>query len=273
MPAALAQTSAPSRHHTLTLGMAQLAMRGLAEDWWLKYLGDVHWQLIAEAVGQQTTVFRDAKGRQLYAAFCASEFSQIQPDLIGLGHSLEIISTLWAAGRSRIQSDHCILARGQEIARIRLVSTFVAHMEAGVNASVSRATPFLVPVLDQAPDSFAHDTSQLAKAHRNSALSETRGLDLPTHVGMDYNTVGLLYFPSFSRLFEQAEAALHKPAPWAPIARRLVLYFGNVEPGESVTADALPVRPGCLGLWKQATASQRATKLAQCWVSRHCPPD
>ncbi|MDC0737837.1 hypothetical protein N6L24_06080 [Cognatishimia sp. SS12] len=267
--AAFAQNS-PSlaRRSTMTLGMAQLAPRGISEDWWLKHCGDVHWQLIAAAVGQNTTVFRDAQGRQLYAAFCASEFTQVQPDLVGLGQALDVQSELWAAGRSRIQSNHRLFVGGVEVARIQLVSTFVAHMEAGINASVRRATPYLIPVLEPAPDDFAKRASAAAKRDRQSIYHAKNKVVLPTHIGMDFNAVGLLYFPSFTRLFEQTEAVLCDALGWRPVMQRSVLYFGNIEAGDAVIGGVPRAHGHAFELWKTETAETAPIILANCTLTR-----
>ncbi|UWQ17464.1 Pnap_2097 family protein [Jannaschia sp. M317] len=249
--------------------MAHLAPRGISEDWWLKHLGDVHWQLIADAVGQHTTVFRDAQGRQLYAAFCATEVTQAQPDLAGLGEGLEVQSALWAAGRSRIQSNHRLLSKGREVATFRLVSTFVAHMQAGLNASVRRATPYLIPVLDPAPDDFAATASAQAKARRSEARNSGSGVTLRTQAGTDFNAVGLLYFPSYTRLIEQTEATVGSRSAWTPIKRRQVLYFGNIELDEPVFGTQSTDQSGGFDLWTAGKAATDRSILATCQVARH----
>jgi len=153
--------------------MAHLSYCGLSEDWWLRRLGDVHWQLIADAVGQHTTVFRNAEGRQIYAAFCTTEFEQVDPGRAKLGQSIELRSELWAGGTSRLQSNHVLLCDDVEIARFRFVSAFVTHLEKGVNASVSRATPYLLPVIPAAPDGFAQQASALARSQRSIGSIES----------------------------------------------------------------------------------------------------
>lgn len=260
----------PSHHRrtTMTLGMAQLAPQGLSEDWWLKYLGDVHWQLIADAVGQNTTLFRDVKGRQLYAAFCATEFTQHQPDLVGLGQPLDLRSDLWAAGRSRIQSNHSLVVNGVEVAQFTLLSTFVAHMENGINASVRRAKPYLIPVLEAAPDGFAHETSAQAKEVKKADQRGGNSTPLSTHVGVDFNAAGLLYFPSFTRLFEQTEAAISGGFSWSPVQHRQVLYFGNIELGEPVSGSDAKGQPGAFTLWTTRKPFPANTPLAHCRVKR-----
>ncbi|MEP2640439.1 Pnap_2097 family protein [Roseobacter sp.] len=254
-----------SRRVQLRLGMAQLAFRGLAEDWWLKHLGDVHWQLIADSVGQNTTLFKDRAGRQTYAAFCATEFDQPHPDHAGLGGTLDVTSTLWSAGRSRLQSIHILKSGDITVARFRLMSTFVCHEKDGVNASISRSMPYLIPVLDPAPDDFAARTGTAARACR------TQGHDLRDHVliqpciGTDFNAVGLLYFPSFTRFFDQTERGLVRSTGWSPLRRRRVLYFNNIEHGDDV------IGASCadgLELWCAGGRAAEPRKLAHCAFDR-----
>ncbi|WP_424969014.1 Pnap_2097 family protein [Dinoroseobacter sp. S76] len=252
----------------LTLGMAQLAPRGLSEDWWLRHLGDVHWQLIADAVGQNNTVFRDAKGRQIYAAFCATEFAQTRPERAGLGGAVALDSTLWAAGRSRLQSIHHLRCDGEEVARFRLISTFVTHEEPGVNASVCRANPYLLPVLPQAPDSFAQETSALARRQRAGAQIASARVTLHPCLGSDFNAVGLLYFPSYSRMFEQAEAQMTATRSWSPLRHRLVTYFSNIEAGDRVLATRADCESGSMTLWHDGPDGRC---LAQSLCTRHSP--
>lgn len=271
MSLAVAQKAGPelaplSRLTSFPLGMAQLAPVGLSEDWWLKHLGDVHWQLIAEAVGQKTTVFRDTKGRQLYAAFCATQVCQLGPDLARLGQQVEVRSTLWSVGRSRIQSTHRLHIQGSVVADFKLVSTFVAHMEAGVNASVRRAAPNLMPVLPPAPDRFAKEATARAKteASRNAPAQEARHRATP--IGADFNAVGLLYFPSFTRFFDETEAQItNTPLP-PPVKRREIVYLSNIEQGAGLFGAT--AGPASLELWAAPSCNDAPHLLAQCLVER-----
>lgn len=233
--------SAIQQKANISLGMAQLSVRGLSEDWWLKHLGDVHWQMIATAMGQADPVFRDAQGRLIYAAFCATHFEQPDPDAAQLGARVQVRSSLWQAGRSRLQSNHEVFCGTTLVLRLRMVSTFVTHGVAGVNKSVFRVPPAIIPLLPPAPDRFAEDAAQKARqlraAHREQAFD---ALGLATHLPLpelDFNAVGLLYFPSFTRIAAEAEAAMAEAK--GPIAARLMLYFGNVEMGETVHSAVL----------------------------------
>lgn len=257
-----------SRKSDVTLGMAQLAVQGLSEDWWLKHLGDVHWQLIADAMGQKDTVFRDAQGRQLYAAFCATEFDQLSVEHSQLGAQAQVHSTLWAAGKSRMQSSHVLRIQGQDILRVRLVTTFVVHEKAGTNSSISRAQPRLLPVLPQAPDTFAQHAAKLTRLYKTPELTEPQTTITPS-VGTDFNAVGLLYFPSFSRFLETAEHQLRPSPKWAPVRKRLVLYFGNIEVGETVgVAEREPSETALTQERHLMLLSASGAKIAHGFVSR-----
>ncbi|MGJ8530269.1 Pnap_2097 family protein [Maritalea sp.] len=258
-----------ARAETIPLGMAQLAFHGLSEDWWLRHLGDVHWQLIADALGQRTTVFWDKKGRQMYAAFCATEFEQLNPDLATLGQNVEVKSQLWSAGKSKIQSNHFLYIDGAEIARFTLLSTFVVHKEIGVNASVSRVTPYLISVLQYAPDGFAQETATLAKELRDMERTCEDAITMFPCVGSDFNAVGLLYFPSFTRLFEHVEARSAPTKTWSAMRRRRVLYLSNIERGEHVSGAMSGHDRQSMTLWRSATGSHGAKKLAHCYVERY----
>ncbi|MEP2781273.1 MAG: Pnap_2097 family protein [Pseudoruegeria sp.] len=250
------------------VGMTQLGFRGLAEEWWLRHLGDVHWQLIADSVGQNTTVFKDREGRQVYAAFCATEFDQPNPDHVDLGDTLTVKSTLWSAGRSRLQSIHALMLGDVIVARFRLISTFVCHAENGVNASISRTMPYLVPVLDPAPDEFAIQTSTAARANRSQkGMSDEKVLIRPC-VGTDFNAVGLLYFPSFTRFFDQTERGLRPLQEWSPVRRRRVLYFRNIERGEEIFGTPAVGESDGAELWSVRAGQKKVKKISHCALQR-----
>ena len=225
----------------IPLGMAQLSVQGLSEDWWLKHLGDVHWQMIATAMGQEDPVFRDAEGRLIYAAFCATHFEQFDHTAAALGGRLTVRSSLWQAGRSRLQSIHELWHGSRRVGRLRMVSTFVTHGVAGVNKSVLRVPPAIIPVLPPAPDGFADAAAARARhlraAHRAGHLD---GQHLRRHqpqMDLDFNAVGLLYFPTFSRIAAEAEGAVCPIT--TPIQSRLMIYLGNLEIGEGLQSTRL----------------------------------
>ena len=96
----------------LRLGMAQLGPAGLSEQWLLRHCGDLHWALIARALGQRRARFRAVDGRPVYAAFCTTSLrlATASPEL--LGEDAEIISTLAAVSDIRTGSRHSLQVGG-----------------------------------------------------------------------------------------------------------------------------------------------------------------
>lgn len=228
-----AQTSvsaATTRVARQMLGMQQLGPHGLSEQWLLGFCGDLHWGLIAGALGQESLRFRTADGRPLYAAFCATRL-ELAPTGPLLGEALEIRSDLAAAGGARLGSRHRFLHRGREIGALRMLSTFVAHDETGSNRRIVRARPArncALPMAEpdlMALDARARDTSRALRG-RTVPLAGAQRIE-PCH-GLDFNAVGLLYFPSLTRLVETAARST------APIRVRELVYLGNLDAGAAV---------------------------------------
>lgn len=239
---ALALANLPQRteaRESLVVAMAHLSPFGLSEQWLLRDAGDRHWALIAQALGQTQAVFADADGRPVYAAFCATrlDLEQGPPDL---GHRIEITSTLYAVSATRIGSCHVVSGGGRVLARLNMISTFVSHDASGSNRRIVRNAPQSAADLPPAPDALV-DLGDRARAVARGLRAQRLHMPALAQISpvpaLDFNAVGLLYFPTFSRLAETA-------APAAGALRtREVVYLGNIDPGESVS-----VHHACGGL-------------------------
>ncbi|MEM8553660.1 MAG: Pnap_2097 family protein [Pseudomonadota bacterium] len=216
---------------TLPLGMAQLSPFGLSEDWVLKSCGDRHWSLIAQASGRDSLAFHDADGHPIYAAFCATSLRLTAPPSPILGQTLEVRSALFAVGTSRIGSRHILSVNGRDLAMLSMVSTFLRHDESGSNHRLLRGgLPGMCPL----PAAIApiQDLANRARAtaRRKDAFHPTQPpkLSITPNPALDFNAVGLLYFPTYSRI--SAMAMDHHPASFT----RDVIYLGNLDMGEPI---------------------------------------
>ncbi len=61
------------RNHGISL--PQMANSGLSENWLLKEMGDIHWELLSRGLEQKSSEFNDAQGNRLYAAFIRVNYS------------------------------------------------------------------------------------------------------------------------------------------------------------------------------------------------------
>ncbi|WFE91169.1 hypothetical protein K1718_07390 [Roseibium porphyridii] len=228
-----------------TLGMPELGYTGLSENWMLKTLGHRHWRLIANASGQQHASFKDRRGNDVYAAFCALSVDCPGLFLADLDDSLETVSKLYRVSRARLASLHVLKLKGEPIASVCLVSTFVSRMVAGENASVARVDFAGLPALPALPADldFPYHAARLARSGADGHLglrmfqAEGRDPDLvySTCPSLDFNRAGLMYFPSFVAAAERAASdRFGKRAHHFALRRRDVLFFGNLELNESL---------------------------------------
>ncbi|EPX85298.1 Pnap_2097 family protein [Salipiger mucosus] len=212
------------------LGMQQLCPHGISEQWLLAACGDIHWTLIASALGQDGLRFRAEDGRPLYAAFCATRL-ELAPTGELLGQDLFIRSEIAGLGGARTGSRHVFTVGGRIVGTLLMLSTFVTHDETGSNCRIVRARPDREGAFPAAgPDltalaARATDVSRGLRGHR-MALDDTCRIE--PCPALDFNAVGLLYFPSFSRLAETAAPGL------SPIRMRELVYLGNLDAGEAV---------------------------------------
>lgn len=228
------RTETPAIVESHRLGMAEMGFDGVSEQWLMRRAGDLHWRLIARAMGQPEAVFTCAEERPLYAAFCATRLTLDHPELPRLGADLALRGRLFRVGRSRLGSLVDLTVNGRPTGGIALVSVFVGRGEAGNNRSLVRRAPRMVAVpAETSPhlDLLARHAARAALAFRGSPDGGA-GSWLRPCPALDFNAAGLLYFPSFIALADRAafEAGEHI----LPIRQRTVCYLGNVEPGERV---------------------------------------
>ncbi|MXN16325.1 hypothetical protein GR170_00645 [Pseudooceanicola sp. GBMRC 2024] len=229
MSALPAPTAAPALREQLRLGMMQLSPYGLSEQWLLRHLGDLHWSLIARAAGRPDTAFRDATGRPVYAAFCATRL-QLSDRVARLGGTVGIAARLAQVSPHRLGSIHEVTGPEGLLARLEMISCFLSHDESGSNRRLLRSRlPGLPPLpVAQGPLMALHARARDTARRLRQGSPGPERLRLTPLPALDFNAVGLLYFPTFSRIAEQA-------APSAGALRlREVIYAGNLDPGEEI---------------------------------------
>ncbi len=102
------------------LGMAEMGYNGLSEQWLLRRAGDLHWRLIARAMGQKDAVFTCPDGQPLYAAFCVTSLRMNSPEMPRLGDDLTLSAELCRIGQSRLASIQKVSVEGRQIGRVIL---------------------------------------------------------------------------------------------------------------------------------------------------------
>lgn len=250
----------------VVLGMPHLALMGLSEQWLLKELGHIHWLMLAQAAGRAVPDFATVRGEPVYAAFCALRIRGARFGAAVENGRLTIRSRVGRVSKTQIASLHRLALDGAPAGEVELVSTFV-HRTGGGNHTIAR---FEVPGLPlAAADGFGSELARIAGEHRagRPVVTDdfaTGDLEAPTATARlaerfgpatfspcpatDFNGAGFLYFASFVAFLDRAEwRADPFAARTASTTDRLVLYTGNLDPGEDlhVTLDDWAAgRPG-----------------------------
>jgi probable biosynthetic protein (TIGR04099 family) len=220
--------------------MAEMGYRGLSEQWLLRRAGDLHWRLIAQAMGQHQAIFTCAKGEPLYAAFCFTSLRMTRPKAPYLGGNLELSGELYRTAQGRLASRQRITLDGGFIGELTLASTFVGRSADGSNSTIVRRNPRALAVPPDAPAPVQRIVDRGAAAARwmfhdkLAWLKENKGEKILPCPTTDFNAAALLYFPSYSALSDRALFQAGE-AQSDFIAAREVSYVGNVEPGEVIT--------------------------------------
>ncbi|MBU0801566.1 MAG: hypothetical protein KKA05_11275, partial [Alphaproteobacteria bacterium] len=135
------------------IGMPQLALGGLSENWLLKECGHQHWLALAKRLDLPVPNFVDQQGRQMYAAFLVVKISKAALHQVTENSQLWIETQLTRVSPSRSYSRHDLYlegvavdgpyvdgqgvdgsnVNGQIIAQVELLSSFVSRAELGNN--------------------------------------------------------------------------------------------------------------------------------------------
>lgn len=229
------------------LGMAEMGFSGLSEQWLMRRAGDMHWRLIARALGQRDAAFTCAEGKPLYATFLASSLRLTAPRLPHLCDRLGLSARLWSIGRNRLASEITLGVPGGMVGRLRLVSTFAGRSDPASNRTMVRRMPPAIAVLPEAPFALQNLARHAAMVSRqmDGLAAHNRCATVRPCVATDFNAAGLLYFPSFAALTDRCDDPVAQ-TQGRLLAGRHVVYSGNIEPGEQVSVSYRDRRMGHL---------------------------
>src|SRR5580700_10251578 len=220
----------PGERRTYLLNMPQMAVGGLSESWLFKELGDIHWNMLAKALGQPTRLISDSAGDRIYATFTRI---QLQSSC-ALGdykenERIDVDSSMSRHGAGLYFSD--AMANGiTGSIQARLMSSFSKFGASGSNTSLFKGLPELppdcgIPALGEVPE-FARDYQGRRAETLAPPIFECEYEIMPSH---DINGVGLLYFAAYP-MIDDICAARHAGRAYATALStrsRDIFYFGN----------------------------------------------
>lgn len=217
---------------SVTLGMPQMALGGLSESWLFKELGDMHWEIITEALGTCSSELVDGNGERLYATFTRFKLDLTHP-LRDFQEDEQLVIRGSAAryGAGILLGEYVGEAGGKTI-RAQLMSSFSKRGERGSNKGLMKGQPQFpapcpIPELGEKPYFMTEYRS------RRECGTEVRlfHTDYRINPFNDINGVGLLYFAAYPMISDVCEMAyIGSGCAWARTASTIsrdICYFAN----------------------------------------------
>jgi probable biosynthetic protein (TIGR04098 family) len=254
----------------MLIGMPQLGPYGLSENWMLRHIGDVHWNLICTGLGKRSRDITDEGGNRLYASFIRVTWTASKPlSAINESEELRGLTKMVRCGEN-IFISNTELRVADTLISLRLVSMFSRREKGGSNERLLPGAP-VVP-----PNCGIEDIEEIppfVEQHRllrNATVDVHKFCDVDFGTGaqaewsseykingyQDFNGANLLYFASYPTI---ADICLSRADPtgspawfdWfithcAPIGRD-IFYYGNANLAETISCSFAP-KAGGLGL-------------------------
>jgi probable biosynthetic protein (TIGR04098 family) len=242
----------------ITLGMPQLGPSGLSENWLLRHLGDVHWQIICDALGRRSRDMVDRDNNRLYASFARVRWISTVP----LSNYRESDSlTGWVemtrCGDGIFLSTASLFGSDGGVISAQLASIFTRR-EGALNDRLVASAPTIfddcaIPDFGQTPEflddhrllrteqALTHDFMNL-KFEIATEADEATNYQINGY--QDFNGANLLYFASYPTIADVCASRTHYVAEqygvWEFVTRsspsgRDIFYFGNANLGDWIT--------------------------------------
>lgn len=225
-------------NRTVKVGMPQMALGCLSENWLLKELGDLHWETLCSSLKSTSRDLVDSQGRRLYATFV-----RIRIELDGSlrdfceGDEISFCSEMMRFGRSTVQST--ITIQGPKSSgTATLLTTFSVRTRADSNALLKSE-----PVGEYHGIEAASDISDFFKEY--SAVRSEFG----RYIGdlqpgpedtyqinpfVDSNGANLLYFAAYQSISDLLTLRSHPGEMNVSTCRRDIYFFRNTDLSDTV---------------------------------------
>ena len=219
---------------TFSIGMPQMAVGCLSENWLLKELGSLHWDRLCSALNSNSQSLADSEGRRLYATFVRIKL-ELDDNLAAFqeGDELTMSIAMKRFGRSTLLSE--IRIDGSATGgRAQLMSTFSfrSHDDNKVLAKSEPANDYDASIenLTDTPLFFS-EYSEIRRTNGRRKL-EGSGESYQINPFTDSNGANLLYFASYQSIHDFLSAREHTSLH---TRSRDICYFRNCDLADRIT--------------------------------------
>ena len=223
---------------SIEIRMPQMANSALSENWLLKCLGDIHWQLISKGFNKKSSDFKDDAGNRLYATFVRVNYSISPLNQFLENEIIEFNASMNGFGNNSFISNITAICDHNNI-NATLMTTFSIR-ENGNNNKIIKYEPKertnQIGQLTYTP-LFLNEFRLLKKGlltNISTSYGEFSITDEPFFVSeytinpyYDINGIGLLYFASYPIIADKCFFEYYQKSTAFTTIYRDVFYFGN----------------------------------------------
>jgi len=189
----------------IRIGMPQMALGCLSENWLLKELGSLHWDYLCSSMKLKSNQVVDSQGRRLYATFVRVRVT-LGDNLSAFneGDDLRMSITMSRFGRSTVQST-IKFESGTSSGTAVLLSTF-SYRTAENNTALAKSEPTsdfdtsIRPLLEPPP--FLAEYSAIRKQYSKMRCQDASIPVYRINPYSDSNGANLLYFASYQSIHD-----------------------------------------------------------------------
>lgn len=218
---------------TFSIGMPQMAIGCLWENWLLKELGSLHWDRLCQSLGATSQTLIDSQGRRLYATFVRIKLD-LNDNLMAFheGDTIAMSIEMDRFGRSTVLSTIKI-STGSSAGEAKLMSTF-SFRSHDDNKTLAKSEPkndydAMVRPLTDAP-SFFSEYSAVRRAFGRRKLEGSPEFH-QINPFTESNGANLLYFASYQSIHDVLST---RGMPDVFTASRDICYFRNCDLGDKI---------------------------------------
>ena len=217
---------------SITMGLPQLDIHSLSEDWALAAGLEQTWLLLAESLGRRPSDWLDGQGERMYGAVMALSTRFDLIDIIREDDVVAVEAEIIAVRKPHALARITFSVGGKAKAEVQLLTSFIKRVQASSNKKFSK-----VRDVWQAED-FKTDLIDDLLAQHHAAKSEMvagkAAMDYEVNRIQDFNTADFLYFKNFVRIAKAGEWRENRGQPTRLNSERICFYYGNVEDGETI---------------------------------------
>jgi probable biosynthetic protein (TIGR04098 family) len=242
-------------HKEQEIRMPQMANGALSENWLLKEMGDIHWEMLSNGLEQKSSEFSDGLGNRLYATFVRINYS------ISPLHRFMENDTLYLDAEMKRFGDYAYYSIvkgrcGDKSLHGNLMTSFSARKD-NDNAQMTKSSPEKkinhIEEYEETPAFYVEHgrvrKNLLRELHSgdfrfvmtNAVIESIEHTINPYY---EINGVGLLYFAAYPMIADECNFLFLKKAlgindfgtSWTTVFRD-IFYFANCNVNDSIRVD------------------------------------